>query len=151
MISHPKKFIKDFADAGCDSLIVHIEADSSPAELLRDIRGYGCRACLALNPPTPLEAVEPYLGEVDGVLVMSVSPGFGGQKFDASVLSKVESIRRRHPKLVVGIDGGVNPSTAGAAASAGATHLIAGSAVFKSGDSYASALAELAEAASRGG
>ncbi len=151
MISNPKKYVKDFVDAGCDSLIVHIEAEPTPSELLREIRGFGCRACLALNPATPLAAIEPYLGEVDGVLVMSVSPGFGGQAFDASVLEKVRSIHKRHPNLVLGIDGGVNPRTAGAAASAGATHLIAGSAVFKSGGGYASALAELAAAASRGG
>jgi ribulose-phosphate 3-epimerase len=83
-------------------------------------------------------------------LVMSVMPGFGGQRFEASVLEKVRAVRAARPGLRISIDGGINPSTAGAAVSAGATQLVAGSAVFRSDGNYAAALAELAEGAGRG-
>lgn len=150
MIADPGRYLDDFVAAGCDSIIFHIEAEPKPSDLLRRIRAAGCRACLAINPPTPAEVIFPYLGELDGVLVMSVMPGFGGQTFDASVLDKVRALKSQRPDLVLGIDGGVNPTTAGAAAAAGATHLIAGSAVFRSGGDYGRALSELASAAAKG-
>ncbi len=103
-----------------------------------------------MNPPTPLSAIEPFLDEVDAVLVMSVMPGFGGQKFEAAVLDKVRALRAARPGLRVSIDGGINPSTAGAAVEAGVSQLVAGSAVFRSDGNYAAALAELAEGARRG-
>jgi ribulose-phosphate 3-epimerase len=150
MIADPGRYLDDFIRAGCDVLIVHIEVLPDPVPVLRRIRAAGCRAALSLNPPTPLSAITPYLDEVDDVLVMSVMPGFGGQKFDASVLDKVRALRAGHPRLPISIDGGINPMTAPDAVAAGATQLVAGSAVFRKDGNYAAALAELAEAASRG-
>lgn len=149
MISDPARYLEDFVRAGCDQIVFHIEAVPEPAELLRKIRAHGCRAGLALNPPTPLAAIQPFLAEVDTVLVMSVMPGFGGQAFESAVLEKVRALRSSSPTLNIAIDGGINPKTAGAAVSAGVTQLVAGSAVFRKDGNYAAALAELAEAARR--
>jgi ribulose-phosphate 3-epimerase len=118
---------------------------------LRRVRAAGCRASLALNPPTPLSAILPYLDELDEVLVMSVMPGFGGQKFDASVLEKVRALRAARPGLSISIDGGINPTTVADAVAAGVTQLVAGSAVFRKDGNYAASLAELAEGIRRGG
>ncbi|MHC5543981.1 ribulose-phosphate 3-epimerase, partial [Singulisphaera rosea] len=131
MISDPARYVDDFIRAGCDVIIFHIEAVPDPRPLLRKIRDAGCEASLALNPPTPLSAIEPFLDELDAVLVMSVMPGFGGQKFEAEVLEKVRALRKSHPDLRISIDGGINPTTIGAAVSAGVTQLVAGSAVFR--------------------
>jgi ribulose-phosphate 3-epimerase len=150
MISDPARYLDDFVKAGCDVIIVHIEAVPEPVPLLRRIRAAGCEAALSLNPPTPLSAIEPYLDELDAVLVMSVMPGFGGQAFEASVLDKVRALRSARPALRISIDGGINPATAGAAVAAGATQLVAGSAVFRNDGNYAAALAELAQGARRG-
>ncbi len=149
MMSDPARYLDDFIKAGCDVVIFHIEAVPEPVPLLRRIRDAGCEASLALNPPTPLSAIEPFLDDVDSVLVMSVMPGFGGQKFDAQVLDKVRALRSARPEMRISIDGGINPSTVSAAVAAGATQLVAGSAVFRSDGNYAAALAELAESAGR--
>jgi ribulose-phosphate 3-epimerase len=150
MMADPGRYLDDFIRAGCDILIVHIEVLPDPTPVLRRIRDAGCRASLSLNPPTPLSAIAPYLDEVDDVLVMSVMPGFGGQKFDASVLEKVRALRSGHPRLSISIDGGINPATVADAVAAGANQLVAGSAVFRHDGNYAAALAELAEGARRG-
>ncbi len=151
MISDPGRYLDDFARAGCDSIIVHIEVAPDPTDLLRRIRSAGCRAGLAINPPTPFGAIEPYLAEVDAILVMSVMPGFGGQKFDPAALDKVRAARSARPALEISIDGGIKPDTAELAVAAGATQLVAGSAIFKGGvGQYAAALAELAQGARRG-
>jgi ribulose-phosphate 3-epimerase len=131
-------------------IIFHIEVVPEPRDLLRRIRKAGCRGVLALNPPTPLAAIEPFLDDVDGVLVMSVMPGFGGQKFEPAVLDKVRALRAARPALPLSIDGGINPTTAAEAVAAGVTQLVAGSAVFRKDGNYAAALAELAEGARRG-
>ncbi len=150
MISEPGRYLDAFVKAGCDVIIVHIEAVPEPTDLLRSIRRSGCRAALALNPPTPLEAISPYLAEVDKVLVMSVMPGFGGQKFDASVLEKVKALKASRPQLELSIDGGIKASNAAEAVAAGVTQLVVGSAVWRADGNYAAALAELADAARRG-
>jgi ribulose-phosphate 3-epimerase len=150
MMSDPGRYLDDFVAAGCDRIIVHIEAVPRPTELIGRIRDAGCRAALALNPPTPVEAVLPHVRDVDSVLVMSVMPGFGGQAFDASVLPKCRLLRERHPGLAIAIDGGIKPDTAAEATAAGVTQLVAGSSVFRSRPHYAKALAELAEGAGRG-
>ncbi|MDR3637778.1 MAG: ribulose-phosphate 3-epimerase [Isosphaeraceae bacterium] len=147
MIADPGRYLDDFIDAGCDVIIFHIEAVPEPVPLLRRIRAAGCQAALSLNPPTPLAAIEPFLDELDAVLVMSVMPGFGGQKFEAQVLDKVRALRSQRPGLRISIDGGINRTTVGEAVAAGATQLVAGSAVFRSDGNYAAALAELAEGA----
>jgi ribulose-phosphate 3-epimerase len=150
MISDPARYLDDFIRAGCDVIIFHIEAVPAPIPLARRIRAAGCQAALSLNPPTPLSAIEPFLDEVDAVLVMSVMPGFGGQTFEAEVLDKVRALRAARPGLRISIDGGINPSTAGAAVEAGVVQLVAGSAVFRKDGNYAAALDELAQAARRG-
>jgi ribulose-phosphate 3-epimerase len=131
-------------------VIVHIEVVPEPVSLLRRIRASGCQASLALNPPTPVSAIEPFLDELDAVLVMSVMPGFGGQAFEGAVLEKVRAIRTARPDLRISIDGGINPSTAGEAHAAGASQLVAGSAVFRNHGNYAASLAELVQGARRG-
>jgi ribulose-phosphate 3-epimerase len=150
MISEPARYVDDFIRAGCDVIIFHIEVVPEPVPLLRRIRDAGCQAALSLNPPTPFSAIEPYLEEMDAVLVMSVMPGFGGQKFEATVLEKVRAARAARPGLRISIDGGINASTAGAAVEAGATQLVAGSAIFRNDGNYAAALVELTQAARRG-
>jgi ribulose-phosphate 3-epimerase len=150
MIADPARYLDDFVRAGCDVIIVHIEVLPDPVPLLRRIRAAGCQAALALNPPTPFEAIAPYLAEVDAILVMSVMPGFGGQAFEAGVLDKVRAARAARPGMRISIDGGIKPATAEAAAAAGADQLVAGSAVFRKPGHYAEALAELTEGARRG-
>jgi ribulose-phosphate 3-epimerase len=150
MIDDPARYLDDFVRAGCDVIIIHIEVVPQPVALLDRIRAAGCRGVLALNPPTPASAVEPFLDAVEGVLVMSVMPGFGGQKFQAAVLEKVRAFRAARPSLPLAIDGGINPTTAADAVAAGVTQLVAGSSVFRSDGNYAAALAELAEGARRG-
>jgi ribulose-phosphate 3-epimerase len=150
MISDPARYLDDFVRAGCDVIIFHIEVVPDPLPLIRRIRDAGCQASLALNPPTPFSAIEPFLSELDAVLVMSVMPGFGGQAFEPEVLTKVRAVRAAHPELRISIDGGINPKTAGAAVAAGATQLVAGSAIFRNDGNYAAALAELAQGARRG-
>lgn len=151
MISDPARYLDDFVKAGCDTIIFHIEVVPQPIELIRRIRDLGCRASLAINPPTPFHAIEPFLGDVDAILVMSVNPGFGGQKFEPLVLDKVRAARLARPDLWISIDGGINPTTAEMAVAAGATQLVAGSAVFKTRDGhYATAVGELTEGARRG-
>ncbi len=139
MITHPENHVKAFAEAGSDIIEVHIEADQTHVlETVRAIKALGKKAGLAVNPPTPVENAFPFLGEVDLLLVMSVNPGFGGQKFMAEVLPKIgkakaemDRIGRRVP---VEIDGGINVETGGLAALAGADILAAGTSVFKAED-----------------
>ena len=150
MISDPGRYLDDFVGAGCDQIIFHIEVVPEPTELLRRIRRSGCRAGLSLNPPTPVEVVLPYLAELDSVLVMSVMPGFGGQKFDPTVLEKVRRLRALRPTMGIAIDGGIKPDTAAMAVAAGVDQLIAGSAVFRPDGNYAAALSELTAGARRG-
>ncbi|SIO59091.1 ribulose-5-phosphate 3-epimerase [Singulisphaera sp. GP187] len=150
MMSDPGRYLDDFIRAGCDVIIFHIEAVPEPTPLLRRIRAAGCHAALALNPPTPVSAIEPFLDELDAVLVMSVMPGFGGQAFEPSVLEKVRTLRAARPELPISIDGGINPTTAAEAVAAGVTQLVAGSAVFRNDGNYAAALAELVQGARRG-
>ena len=150
MISDPARYLDDFVNAGCDTIIVQIEAVPDPSDLIRRVKAAGCRASIALNPPTPLAAIEPYLDAVDAVLVMSVMPGFGGQKFDPSVLDKVRALRAERPNLWISIDGGIKADTAADAAAAGVSQMVVGSGVFRNDGNYAAALAELAEGIHRG-
>jgi ribulose-phosphate 3-epimerase len=147
MIANPLEYIEQFHQAGANSMTIHAEAVSDPRPVLDKIRELGALAGLAINPPTPLESIEASLPHCDLVLVMSVMPGFGGQKFESAVLDKLRVLKKRqdiHPLLE--IDGGIGAATIGAAAAAGAELFVAGSAIFRSGD-YASAVAGLQSAA----
>lgn len=135
MMSRPEKYLDDFLRAGCDVVTVHCEAVPEPAELLRAIRAGGALAGLAVNPPTPIERIEPWLDEVDVILVMSVMPGFGGQKFDPNALTKLQRARKlARPGTLLEVDGGVNRTTFAAAVAAGADLLVVGSAFFTAPD-----------------
>jgi ribulose-phosphate 3-epimerase len=146
MISDPAKYIKAFADAGSDLMTVHIEACPNPHDILADIRSLGKEAGLVINPPTEFEAVEPFLGQIDLLLVMSVNPGFAGQKFMPDVLHKLERARdwrKAHgATFKIEIDGGVNAQTVASVWQAGADVIVAGSAVLRQSD-YRAAMAEL--------
>ena len=138
MIADPRPYLEPFKAAGADSLTIHIETCPQPTSVLRTIRTLDLQCGLVLNPSTPVETLFPFLGELDLVLVMSVEPGFGGQSFQPKALQKVEALRneieRRELNLPIQIDGGVDPNNAAACRSAGASILVAGSAVFRSDD-----------------
>lgn len=138
MIVEPERYIEDFAAAGASRLAVHVEACRHLHRALHQIREAGLASCAVLNPGTPAIAVEPVLGDVDQILVMSVNPGFGGQKFIASVLPKITQIRQwideRGLDVVLEVDGGIVPGTIGPAARAGADAFVAGSAIYGAPD-----------------
>ncbi len=142
MIDRPHRYIEDFA-AVADWLGFHYEAGSPVAETLQKIRTLGCRSCLTIKPQTPPEAIYPFLPLCDMVLVMSVEPGFGGQKFMPEALSKLQKlsqeIRRQSLSTELEVDGGINMETAQFAVNAGATVLVAGNALFTAPDIKAAA------------
>ncbi|MEX0625603.1 MAG: ribulose-phosphate 3-epimerase [Chloroflexota bacterium] len=134
MVSQPLRQARAFADAGSDLIVAHVEADDDPGEVIGAIHGYGRGAGLAINPETPADAVLPYLEAIDLLLVMTVHPGRGGQAFLAEVLPKMAQLRdeieRRGLSLPIGVDGGVNLETIGAAHAAGGEIMVAGSALY---------------------
>jgi ribulose-phosphate 3-epimerase len=150
MITEPERYIPAFVKAGADIVGVQVEACPHLHRTLQQIRESGARASAVLNPSTPAVAVEPVLGDLDQVLVMTVNPGFGGQEFIESMLPKIETLRRwideRGLAVALEVDGGVSPKTIGRARRAGADVFVAGSAVFGQPD-YAAAIAGLRESA----
>jgi ribulose-phosphate 3-epimerase len=146
MIERPEEWIDRYVDAGAAYVVVHIEAVGDPRGALARIRGRGVRAGLTLSPKTPVERVLPYLADLDLLLVMSVEPGFGGQKFIESSLDKVRAIRRaldeRALPAELEVDGGIKLDNARRVADDGATVLVAGSAVFEDPDGVDSAIAK---------
>jgi len=150
MIESPETSIAQYADAGAHTNGVHAETCPHLHRTLAQIREAGARACAVLNPSTPAQAVEPVLGDLDQVLVMTVNPGYGGQKFIASMMNKVRLlhgwIEERALEVDLEIDGGVGPETIGRCAEAGANVFVAGTAVFGAED-YAGAIGELRKAA----
>ena len=146
MIQGPERHVAEFVRAGADWVTVHVEADTDVGAVLAAIRAAGARPGLALNPPTPLARVRPFLGLIDLLLVMSVNPGWGGQPFvDGSVekLAEARQLRAEHAaRFVIEVDGGIKPQNAGAAAAAGADVLVAGSAIFGT-DDYAATIRAL--------
>ena len=138
MIMEPDRYIEAFREAGADILSVHPEAGPHLHRTLRRIRELGAKAGVVLNPGTPVDAVEWVLEDLDLILVMSVNPGFGGQSFISSQLKKVERLRAMidasGAAIELEVDGGVNPQTARLCVDAGATALVAGSAVFRGGE-----------------
>ncbi len=138
MIEHPDDYIDEFVKAGADIVSIHAEACPHLHRSIQLIKSSGVKAGVALNPATPLNSIEYVLDNLDLVLLMTVNPGFGGQKFIPEVLPKITDLRRRLNKLGLAtdieVDGGVTPQLAGELAKAGATVLVAGSAVFQAGD-----------------
>jgi ribulose-phosphate 3-epimerase len=135
MIETPERFIGPFRAAGADGMTIHVEAVADPRPVLEKIRSLGAWAGLALNPPTPLSAIEASLPYCDLVLVMSVMPGFGGQPFDAVAIDKLRSLRARKEMVaLLEVDGGIALETIGACADAGAELFVAGTSLFGSSD-----------------
>lgn len=141
MMNRPDRYLEAFAKAGAQTLQVHLEADCDLHTELRRIRALGCRAALVLNPETPIERFTPYLKEIDEALVMTVHPGYGGQKFIAECLPKLTWLRERCPTLDIMIDGGANDVTIPQAFHAGANQFVAGSYLFKQADMKAAVTA----------
>jgi ribulose-phosphate 3-epimerase len=148
MIEQPERYVAGFAEAGADILTVHVEATRHLHRTVQQIRELGMRPGVTLNPATPVEALSEILPYVDLVLVMSVNPGFGGQSYIPTSTAKIAALRRMlderglsHVELEV--DGGITPETAGAAVSAGATALVAGSAVYNARATVAENVARL--------
>ena len=138
MMEKPERYIKNFVDAGADIIVVHVEACPHLHRVIQEIKSYGVKAGVSLNPHTPVEMIKHLIPELDMVLIMSVNPGFGGQKFIDTAVRKVESLKneinRRGLKTLVEVDGGVNDKNAGMLRDAGADVLVAGSYVFGSDD-----------------
>ncbi len=145
MIERPDHYAPRFVEAGANSITVHIEPEArhDVAKTLHDLRAAGCRAGLSLNPATPFTAIEPFLAEIDLLLVMTVQPGFGGQAFRPEMMEKVRAARTwkesNDSPLDIEVDGGINVETAALAVKNGANVLVAGTSIFKTAD-YAEAI-----------
>ena len=146
MITNADAFIQEFAEAGADYLTVHVEACPHLHRTVQSIKERGVKAGVTLNPATPIASLEEILPDVDLVLIMSVNPGFGGQKFIPSALNKVAAARamldRIHSRALLEVDGGIKAENAAQVVAAGATVLVAGSAIFSQRD-YAGTIAAL--------
>ena len=134
MLQRPMAYLEAFRKAGADLIAVHAECEDDTEELLRVIRRTGAKAGLVLKPATPAEVLFPFAPLLDLAVVMTVEPGFGGQKFMEAPLSKIRQIKEKFPHLLVEVDGGVNRETAPLCREAGADVLVAGTAVFRAED-----------------
>jgi len=138
MVTNPEKWVDDFKDAGASSITFHIEATENAErkitkDLINKIHAAGMKAAISVKPKTPVEEVFPFADSLDMVLIMTVEPGFGGQKFMADMMPKVQELRKRFPNLNIQVDGGLDPDTIDTAAKAGANVIVAGSSLFKQG------------------
>jgi ribulose-phosphate 3-epimerase len=137
MVQNPKDRIQEFLECGAKTITFHAEAVQKKADrslLIKAIQAGGARAGIAVNPETPITAIEGVLDEVDMVLLMTVHPGFAGQEFCSEVLEKIRALHNAHPSLMIQVDGGINPQTALQCREAGATNLVAASAIFSAKD-----------------
>ncbi|NLF02750.1 MAG: ribulose-phosphate 3-epimerase, partial [Anaerolineales bacterium] len=154
MISDPAAYVNAFVDAGADILTVHVEATPHLHRVVQSIRELGIRAGVSLNPATPASAISEIVSDVALILVMTVNPGFGGQKFIESTLPKIRQVR--HLLTEVGsdadleVDGGVDAHTAGPIVEAGARVLVAGSAIFAASEGVEASIRAIRAAAQRG-
>ena len=135
MISEPIRYIADFAASGADMITVHVEACSDVVATIEKIREYKLKVGITLNPDKPVSAIKPYLNRVDMVLIMSVNPGFGGQKFITSSVDKIKEVKRLRDELNLSydieVDGGINIDNLATVLEAGANVIVAGSAIFR--------------------
>lgn len=150
MIDRPERYIDDFAKAGADIITIHLESTDKVSETLSYIRSKGIKAAISVKPNTPIEKVFPYLDALDMVLIMTVEPGFGGQKLIPETLGKIRALREYCDKngynIDIEVDGGIGPDNVGLLTSNGANVIVAGSAIFKA-DDYAEVISKmLAEA-----
>jgi len=150
MIERPDDWVDRYVDAGAAYVVVHVEAAHAVSATLARIRARGAKAGITLNPDTPVDAVLPYLAEVDLALVMSVNPGFGGQKFIESALVKLQRLRKeidtRHLPVELEVDGGVKLDNVRRVIEAGASVVVAGSAVFEAPEGVEAAVTRFREA-----
>jgi ribulose-phosphate 3-epimerase len=144
MIQHADHYVPRFVEAGANSITVHVEADAKHdvAKTLQQIRDAGSRTGLTLNPATPFAAVEPFLDQIDLLLVMTVHPGFGGQSFRVDQMEKVMRAKSLNHKIDIAVDGGINAETAQVSIQSGANVLVAGTSIFHAPD-YAKAIRDL--------
>ena len=143
MISHPQKYIEEFAQAGCDHVTFHIESDCDTQEVIDQIHSYGMSAGLTLKPGTSIDTLLPFVDKVEMVLIMTVEPGFGGQSFMHDMVERITIIREANPKLHIQVDGGVNKETSKIVREAGANVLVAGTAFFRHPEGMEAANQEL--------
>jgi ribulose-phosphate 3-epimerase len=146
MIEHADHYLPRFVDAGANSITVHVEPEAKHdvGKTLQQIRDAKCRVGLTLNPETDFKLVEPFLNKIDMLLVMTVHPGFGGQKFRGDQMDKVKRAKSLNSKIDIEVDGGINAETARVSIQNGANVLVAGTSIFKTND-YAKAIRELRE------
>jgi ribulose-phosphate 3-epimerase len=146
MIENPDQYIEAFAKAGADYITVHVETCRHLHRTIQNIKSFGVKAGVVLNPATPVDSIQHIINDIDMVLLMSVNPGFGGQKFIPEVLPKIKQVKEmaeaKGADLEIEIDGGVNPETAKLCIEAGATVLVAGSAIYNQHD-YAQAISQI--------
>lgn len=133
MVTNPERYIEDMVKAGANSITVHAEATKHLDRVIDLIKSYNIQACVALNPATPISVIENVANKLDMILVMSVNPGFGGQKFIPYAVDKIKKLRALYPNIDIEVDGGINNETCKCVKEAGANVLVAGSYVF-SGD-----------------
>ncbi|KAL7642689.1 UNVERIFIED_CONTAM: hypothetical protein RMT77_007254 [Armadillidium vulgare] len=134
MVSEPEKWIEPMANAGANQYTFHLEASKNVKSLCRNIREAGMKVGIGIKPGTPVSQLVPFIDEADMILIMTVEPGFGGQKFMADMMPKVKFLRENYPELDIEVDGGVGPSTIKACAEAGANMIVSGSAVVNADD-----------------
>lgn len=138
MIENPDNYIKDFVDSGCDMIVVHEEACTHLHRTIQNIKSFGIKAGVALNPATPIETIKHILTDIDMVLIMTVNPGFGGQSFIESTLYKIKELRNlineKGLSIDIQVDGGIKPDNVKKVVDAGANIIVAGSAIFGSDD-----------------
>ncbi|MDU2687067.1 MAG: ribulose-phosphate 3-epimerase [Paeniclostridium sordellii] len=138
MIENPDNYIKDFADAGCDIIVVHEEACTHLHRTIQNIKSHNVKAGVALNPATPIENIKYVLKDVDMVLIMTVNPGFGGQSFIDDMIDKIKELKllidEQGLEVDIQVDGGIKPSNVDKVVKAGANVIVAGSAIFNSDD-----------------
>lgn len=140
MVTNPENYIDDMAAAGANIFTFHVEVTSVGSDLsefIRRVKSKNLKVALAVKPGTPVESVYPYIELIDMVLIMTVEPGFGGQKFMPDMMTKVRTLRSNYPNLPIQVDGGLGPDTIDVAAAAGANVIVAGSSVFKSSPAHA--------------
>ena len=134
MITDPLRYAETFLKAGADIITVHVEVDPDINAISELVKKYGKKLAIAINPPTDVSAIDPYLEYVDMALVMTVNPGFGGQKFIADCVDKIRYIREKMPELDIQVDGGINLENVSVVLDAGANVIVAGSSVFNAAD-----------------
>ena len=146
MIERPERYIDDFAKAGADVITIHVESTDKVLETLRYIRSKGIKAAISVKPNTPIETAFPYLRELDMVLIMTVEPGFGGQKLIPETLAKIKALKQycdeNDLNIDIEVDGGIGPDNIGLLTSNGANIIVAGSAVFKA-DDYSAVISKM--------